>query len=184
MDFPLLPGCKTTAHAECCLDHENVLAEEIDGSVLKLGYWPSHESAEKYLLCFYCSERRFLNFFHPLAPRANSPPWNTKVFILAMESGLARGHPWCSAGCSGKSGIRKLSVTGRRKQLRSVTPASFINLAPVEQCCKCCLLQDAGDIHKFFQILAATLAGSLWAVLGDSLVRLARKRFRPETSCK
>lgn len=167
LNFHLSPGCRMITHAECCSDQKNVLVEGIDGSVFKLGNWPSHESAEKYLLCFYCSEKLFMNSSHFLSQKPPQP----HVFITAVDGGLARGHPWCSSGCWGKPGIRKLPVTGHRKQLCSMAPISFMNLAPDWQCCKCCVLQDAGDRNKFFQILTA-----LWLVLSvlkDSLVRLA-----------
>lgn len=74
---------------------------------LKLGNWPPHESVERYLLCFHCPIRPCMNFFHLLAYWAKFS-LNAKVFIMAVESVLARGHPWCSTGCLGKTGIRKL----------------------------------------------------------------------------
>lgn len=90
---------------------------------LTLGNWPSHESVERYLFSFHCSIRLCMNFFHLLAYWANSS-LNAKVFIMAMESGLARGHPWCSTGCLGKTGIRKrpqsqATATNRAEWLQS-----------------------------------------------------------------
>ena len=97
--------------------------------LLRLGNWPPHESVERYLLCSHCSIRLCMNFFHLLACWAKSS-LNAKVFIMAVESGLARGHPWCSTGCLGKTGIRKATtLTGRGNQLRWMTPISFISLA-------------------------------------------------------
>lgn len=97
------PDCKMTKHARCHLDSS--LQGRVMAAFLKLGNWPPHESVERYLLCFHCSIRLCMNFFHLLAHWAKS---SLNVFIMAMESVLPRGHPWCSTGCLGKTGIRKL----------------------------------------------------------------------------
>lgn len=102
---------------------ETSLQARVMAAFLKLGNWPPHESVERCLLCFHCSIRLCMNFFHLLAYWARSS-LNANVFIMAMESGLPWGHPWCSTGCLGKTGIRKLPqsqavATNRAEWLQS-----------------------------------------------------------------
>lgn len=82
---------------------ETSLQQRVMAAYLKLGNWPPHESVERYLLCFHCSIRLCMNFFHLLAYWAKSS-LNAKVW----KEWLARGHPWCFTGCLGKTGFRKL----------------------------------------------------------------------------
>lgn len=63
---------------------ETSLQQRVMAAFLKLGNWPPHESVERYLLCFHCSIRLCMNFFHLLAYWAKSS-LNAKVFIMAVE---------------------------------------------------------------------------------------------------
>lgn len=103
----LLPVAKWPNMHVAIWTRETSLQGRVMAAFLRLGNWPPHESVERYLFCFHCSIRLCMNFFHLLAYWAKNSQ-NAKVFIMAVESGLARGHPWCSTGCLGKSGIRKL----------------------------------------------------------------------------
>lgn len=114
----------TTEHTSWTL--EMSLQRRVMAAFLELGNWPPRESVERYLLCFHCSIRLCMNFSHLLAYWAKSS-LNTQVFIMAVESGLTRGHPWCSTGCLGKTGIRKLLVTGHRNQQDSKLLYKFGN---------------------------------------------------------
>lgn len=82
-----------TKHAGGLLDSGNALTRENDGSGLnpKPGNWSSLESVEGYFFVFSLFSKA-LHESLPLLARLAKGSLNTKVFIMAVESGLVRGH--------------------------------------------------------------------------------------------